>query len=110
MKVFALLIALLQIKFACGVVDGKLSIAFDNVTRHLFELETRMFIDNYGVDSNTLTSLILKGLNKRAMPFRLSNKVLDNEVLMDSSALLTFNSFGKVRTYNDKLALTNKYY
>src|SRR3954464_13767558 len=110
MKVFALLIALLMIKYSCGIASVKLSIAFENVTRHLFELETRMFIDNYGVDSNTLTSLILKGLNERAMPFQLSNKELGNEVLMDSSALLTFNSFDKVRTFNDKLALTNKYY
>src|SRR5690349_4332841 len=87
------------------------STAFENVTRHLFQLETRMFINNFGIDSDTITSMILKNLNENAMPFQLKNLQLDTKkILLDSSTLLTFNKFAFVREFNQKLSLTNEYF
>src|SRR5690349_16835699 len=87
------------------------STAFENVTRHLFQLETRMFINNYGVDSDTITAIALQKLNENAMPFQLENLKLDKEkVLLDSSTFLTFREFSFVRDFNEKLKLTNEYF
>lgn len=91
--------------------DNPLSLAFENVTSHLFRLETRMFIKNYGIDSETLTWLLLKRLNEKGMPFRLQNLEIDvKRFLHDSSAFLTFDSFEKLCEFNKKLFLTNDYY
>src|SRR5690349_9792868 len=87
------------------------STAFENVTRHLFQLETRMFINNYGVDTDTITSLFLNDLNKNTMPFQLKNLQLEKEkILLDTSALLTFNNFAFVKEFNQKLKLTNEFF
>src|SRR5690349_21055336 len=85
--------------------------AFENVTRHLFQLETRMFINNYDVDSDTISSMILKNLNENAMPFQLKNLQLEQDkFFLDSSALITFNNFALVRGFNQKLFLNNEYF
>lgn len=91
--------------------DNSLSLAFENVTRHLFRLETQMFIKNYGVDQEKLTWLLLKDLNEKGMPFRLQNLEINNKTIEhNSSALLTFNSFQDFRDFNQKVNLTNDYY
>lgn len=88
-----------------------LSIAFVNVTNHLFRLETRMFVNNYGVDQNTMTWLLLKSMNQREMPFMLQNLEISNKkIYLDSSALVTFSSFEKLRNFNTKLILNNEFY
>lgn len=91
--------------------DNSLSVAFENVTRHLFQLETRMFINNHGIDSETMTWLMLENLNKNGMPFKLQNLKIDNKtILLNSSAFLTFDSFEKLRDFNKKLILTNEFF
>lgn len=86
--------------------------AFENVSKHLFELETKMFIKNYGVESDEMTRLLLRNLNEKAMPFQLQNlKLVGNErVTHNSSAFLTFDEFSKLRKFNEKLILTNEFY
>lgn len=58
-----------------------------------------------------LSKLLLKTLNKKSMPFRLENFNLDPETLaLDHSAFVTFDSFDKLRDFNNKLDLTNDYF
>src|SRR5690349_22832085 len=115
MKTFALIFliasAVCQIAIEESENENSLSLAFENVTKHLFQLETRMFINNYGVESDTMTWLLLENLNKRGMPFKLQNLEIDSKLVqLNSSAFLTFNSFEKLRDFNKKLNMTNEYY
>src|SRR5690349_17602737 len=124
MKTFALIFliasAVCHIPVEESENENSLSLAFENVTKHLFQLETRMFINNYGVDSNTMTWLLLESLNKRGMPFKLQNLEIVTDASVDSlgfekiflgsSAFVTFDSIEKFRKFNMKLSLTNEFY
>src|SRR5690349_20244936 len=117
MKTFALIFfvasAVCRIPIEESENENSLSLAFENVTKHLFQLETQMFINNYGVDSQTMTWLLFENLNKKGMPFDLQNLAIankKNKILLDSSAFLTFNSFKKLHEFNKRLILTNDYY
>src|SRR5690349_19944199 len=124
MKTFALLFrfasAVCHIPIENNETGNTLSLAFENVTKHLFQLETRMFIKNYGVDSNTMTWLLLENLNKTGMPFKLQNLNVDQNAFLPSfisekipivsSAVVTFDSFETLRIFNTRLILTNEYY
>src|SRR5690349_4998294 len=116
MRTFILLLLILKILcegilLSENPLEQTWSKAFVNITLHLFQLETRMFINNYDVDSDTMTRMLLKNLNENAMPFQLKNLQLDqNKVLLDSSALITFNNFALVKDFNQKLILNNEYF
>lgn len=125
MKIFALLFWFASA--VCRILikersenENALSLAFENVTKHLFQLETRMFINNYGVDSDTMTWLLLESLNKKGMPFKLQNiefeyqdivfSIFPKKIFIDSSAFVTFDLIEKLRKFNMRLDLTNEFY
>lgn len=116
MKAYAIISLLLRV--LCERVNGDtnhpiMSSALENITNHLFTLEAKMFINNFGLDLTALTQLILKNLNEQVMPYQLQNQRLtseDSELMLNSSAFLTFSSFENVRVFNDKLVLGNEYY
>lgn len=117
MNIHILLYLLLSVlSKVCERVDNisgnsLISSALENVTKHLFTLETKMFINNYGVDMQKMTKLLLKNLNRNEMPYQLKNLELDQkEVRLNSSTFLTFNHFENVRMFNEKLVLTNEYF
>lgn len=91
--------------------EGLLSIAFVNITRALFQLETRMLVQNYGVKAETLSSMVLKSLNENAMPYQLNNLKMNNRaIFLNSSALLTFDSAVNLKKFNHQLVLNNEFY